>query len=69
VAFAEGYEKYPKNVKAPDNLLKLGMSLGNLGQKDNACRAYSRLDRDYPQAPSEVKDRATAEKKRLGCTG
>ncbi len=67
--FAEGYEKYPKNVKAPDNLLKLGMALSNLGQKDNACRAFGRLDRDYPQAPGEIKDRAGAEKKRLGCAG
>ncbi|HUN46531.1 MAG TPA: tol-pal system protein YbgF, partial [Stellaceae bacterium] len=67
--FAEGYEKYPKNIKAPDNLLKLGMSLSNLGQKDNACRAFGRLDRDYPQAPGEIKDRAAGEKKRLGCTG
>ncbi len=67
--FAEGYEKYPKNVKAPDSLLKLGMSLSNLGQKDNACRAFGRLDRDYPQMAGEIKDRAGAEKKRLGCTG
>jgi len=67
--FAEGYEKYPKNVKAPDNLLKLGMALSNLGQKDNACRAFGRLDRDYPQAPGEIKDRAAGEKKRLGCAG
>ncbi|HTZ76768.1 MAG TPA: tol-pal system protein YbgF [Stellaceae bacterium] len=67
--FAEGYEKYPKNTKAPDNLLKLGMSLSNLGQKDNACRAFGRLDRDYPQAPGEIKERAAGERKRLGCQG
>jgi len=67
--FAEGYEKYPKNVKAPDTLLGLGMSLSSLGQKDNACRAFGRLDRDYPQMAGEIKDRAGAEKKRLGCAG
>lgn len=67
--FAEGYEKYPKNVKAPDILLGLGMSLSNLGQKDNACRAFGRLDRDYPQVATEIRDRAGAEKKRLGCAG
>ena len=66
-AFAEGYEKYSKSSKAPDFLLKLGMSLANAGQKDNACRAYQRLDRDYPQAASEIRDRSGAEKKRLGC--
>ena len=66
-AFADGYEKYPKSPKGPDFLLKLGMSLANAGQKDNACRAYQRLDRDYPQASSEIRDRSGAEKKRLGC--
>ncbi len=66
--FADGYEKYPKSPKGPDFLLKLGMSLANAGQKDNACRAYQRLDRDYPQATSEIRERSGAEKKRLGCT-
>jgi tol-pal system protein YbgF len=65
--FADGYEKYPKSPKGADFLLKLGMSLANAGQKDNACRAYLRLDRDYPQAPGEIRDRSGAEKKRLGC--
>ena len=65
--FAEGYEKYSKSSKGPDFLLKLGMSLANAGQKDKACLAYQRLDRDYPQAAGEIRDRSGAEKKRLGC--
>lgn len=65
--FAEGYEKYPKGGKAADNLLKLGLALGQLGQKANACRAFARLDRDFPTAPATIKDRAGDEKKRLGC--
>jgi tol-pal system protein YbgF len=65
--FAEGYQKYPKGGKAPDSLLKLGMALGNLGQKADACRAFTRLDRDFPSAPANIKERATSEKQRLGC--
>ena len=65
--FAEGYQKYPKGGKAADNLLKLGMALGQLGQKADACRAFARLDRDFPSAPASVKDRAGDEKKQLGC--
>ncbi len=65
--FAEGYQKYPKGGKAADNLLKLAMSLGQLGQKADACRAFARLERDFPNAPGNVKDRASDEKKRLGC--
>jgi tol-pal system protein YbgF len=65
--FAEGYQKYPKGGKAADNLMKLGMSLAQLGQKADACRAFGRLDRDFPTAPAPIKDRAGDEKKRLGC--
>jgi len=66
-AFAECYEKYPKGTKAPDSLLKLGMSLANLGQKENACRTFQRLDRDFPQAQSYIRERELAEKRRVGC--
>jgi tol-pal system protein YbgF len=66
-AFAEGYQKYPKGGKAPDSLLKLGMALGNLGQKADACRAFARLDRDFPSAPANIKERASSEKQRLSC--
>jgi len=65
--FAEGYQKYPKGGKAADNLLKLGMALGQLGQKTDACRAFARLDHDFPTAPAALKDRAGDEKKHIGC--
>lgn len=67
IAFAEGYQKYPKNSKAPDDLLKLAMSLGNMGQKADACTALRHLERDFPQMPANVRGPAAAEKKHLGC--
>jgi len=67
IAFAEGYQKYPKSGKAPDDLLKLAMSLGNMGQKANACTALRRLERDFPQMPANVRGPATGEKQHLGC--
>lgn len=67
IAFAEGYQKYPRSGKAPDDLLKLAMSLGNMGQKANACTALARLDHDFPQMPANVRGPATAEKHHLGC--
>ena len=33
-AYLEGYQKYPKSEKAPINLLKLGVSLVQIGEKD-----------------------------------
>ena len=51
VAYLEGYQKYPKNQKAPDNLLKLGMSLANLGKKQEACATFTQLRQKFPKAP------------------
>jgi len=65
--FAETYKRYPKGSKAPDSLLKLGMSLGRANQKQNACVALAQLDQDFPQAGAAIKERAAAEKKKLGC--
>ena len=66
-AFAEGYKRYPKGTKAADDLLKLGMSLARADQKQNACVALAQLDRDFPHPGAAIKERAVAEKKRLGC--
>jgi tol-pal system protein YbgF len=66
-AFAEGYKRYPKGVKAPDDLLKLSMSLAHDNQKHNACLALAQLDHDFPNPGNAIKERAVTEKKRLGC--
>ena len=68
VAFAEGYQKYPKGSKAADNLLKLGMSLAEIGQKEDACRAFLELERQFPDAPTNLRDRASRERQRHGCS-
>ncbi|HYD30431.1 MAG TPA: tol-pal system protein YbgF [Azospirillaceae bacterium] len=67
VAFAEGYQKYPKNTKAADNLLKLAMSLGQLKQNKDACLALGQLNSQFPDAPATVKRRAESEGKKIGC--
>ena len=65
--FAEGYRKYPQSGKAADNLLKLGMSLGNIGQKKEACLTFSQLAHDFPKASSNITERVGQEKQRFGC--
>jgi tol-pal system protein YbgF len=37
-AYLEGYQKYPKGTKAPINLLKLGVSMVQIGEKDQGCK-------------------------------
>ena len=67
-AYLAGYKQFPKSRRAPDSLLKLGLSLGRLGQKDQACAALNSVGDEYPNAV-EVKKRAQAEYKRAGCPG
>ena len=67
-AYLAGYKQFPKSRRAPDSLLKLGLSLGRLGQKDQACAALGSVGDEYPNAV-EVKKRAQAEYKRAGCPG
>ncbi len=67
VAFAEGFQKYPKNPKAPDNLLKLGLSLAALGQKDDSCKTLKQLDAVFPTAAASLKRRGELERKKLNC--
>lgn len=67
-AFAEGYQKYPKNAKAADSLLKLAMSLGQLGQKKDACLALGQLRQQFPNAAVTIKRRAEQEGKKHNCS-
>ena len=64
--FLQGYKKYPKSRRAPDSLLKLGISLNRLGQSEQACAAYAAVSAEYPKAV-DARKRAQAEAKRAGC--
>jgi tol-pal system protein YbgF len=67
-AFAEGYQKFPRSSKAADNLLKLGMSLGQLNQKKEACLSFAELGNKFPDASATIKRRADQERGRLNCS-
>jgi tol-pal system protein YbgF len=67
-AFAEGYQKFPKSSKAADNLLKLGMSLGQLNQKKEACLSFAELGSKFPDASAAIKRRADQERGKLNCS-
>jgi len=65
--FAEGYQKYPSSAKAPDNLLKLGMSLAAINKKKSACATFKRLLKEFPKASRPVRSRARSRRKKLRC--
>ena len=67
-AFAEGYRRFPKGPKAPEDLLYLGMSLAKADQKKNACLALAQLSEAFPNPAPAIRERASTEKKRIGCS-
>ena len=66
-SFLTGYRKYSGSEKAPDTLLRLGMSLATLGQKDAACSTFQELKDKFPEAPENIKDQAKGEAGKAGC--
>lgn len=66
VAFADAYQQNPKGAKAGDALLKLGMSLGAIGNKADACTAFASLKSGFPSAAT-LRARADQERARLKC--
>ncbi len=66
-AFLSGYQKYSSSPKAPDSLLKLGITLAALGQTEDACLTLSEVGRTFPNASPSVKQRAQQERSRNGC--
>ena len=66
-AYLEGYQKYPKSNKAPINLLKLGVSLVQMGEKDQGCLMISGVKEQYPKANQSVLQKAKYEEKKFEC--
>ncbi len=66
-AYLEGYQKYPKSEKAPDNLLKLGVSLVQIGEKDQGCMMITSIEKEYPQASQSILQKAKYEEKKFDC--
>ncbi|MDP2151745.1 tol-pal system protein YbgF [Parvibaculum sp.] len=66
-AFLTGYTTYASSSKAPDSLLKLGMSLAALGNSDAACTVWGELGSRFPQASPSIVARAKLERQKAGC--
>ena len=66
-AYLEGYQKYPESEKAPINLLKLGVSLVQIGEKDQGCLMIAGVKKQYPNATQSVLQKAKYEEKKFEC--
>ena len=66
-AYLDGYQKYPKSTKAPVNLLKLGVMLVQIGEKEQGCSMILGIKDQYPKANQSVIQKAEYEKKKFNC--
>jgi tol-pal system protein YbgF len=66
-AFLAVSTKYDTTARAPDALLRLGMSLAALGEKEAACASLGEVLRKYPRASVSVKQGVDREQKRAHC--
>jgi len=66
-AFLEGYQKYPKSEKAPINLLRLGVSMVQIGEKKQGCKMITAVKETYPKAELSVLQKAKFEAKKFDC--
>ncbi|TCP84263.1 tol-pal system protein YbgF [Rhizobium sp. PP-CC-2G-626] len=65
--FLNAHQAYSKSPKAPEMLLKLGMSLAALDNKETACATLREVGKRYPKASPAVKAKVTSEQGRLSC--
>ncbi len=66
-AFLEGYQKYPESEKAPINLLRLGVSMIQIGEKEQGCKMINALKETYPKAELSILQKAKFEAKKFDC--
>ena len=66
-AYLEGYQKYPKGEKAAINLLKLGVSMVQIGEKDQGCKMIIGVEKQYPKANQSVIQKAKYESQKFEC--
>ena len=63
---AEGYQKFPESIKAPDMLYKLSESLVLIDKKNDACSTLIKLDKEYPD--NKLKSKVVKKVSELNCT-
>ncbi|SMQ73037.1 tol-pal system protein YbgF [Devosia lucknowensis] len=63
----DAYQKDPNHARAPDLLLKLGVSLAGVGERETACRTFSEVSTRYPDTIPAFQTRLAEEKAKAEC--
>ena len=62
---AEGYQKFPKSIKAPNMLYKLSQALVEIGKNQEACNTLNKLIKDF--ANNKLMKKAEKKKIEISC--
>ena len=65
--FFEAFQNSPKGTKAPDMLLKLGMSLARLDKKNEACATYDKVESDFAKSNPRIKSAVSRQRQQSRC--
>jgi tol-pal system protein YbgF len=66
--FFQAYQKFPKGAKAPDSLLKLGMSMASMKKPAEACATFGKLRKEFgSDLKANIKGALDRETQRLAC--
>jgi tol-pal system protein YbgF len=65
--FFQAYKTAPDGSKAPDSLLKLGMSMASLDKPEEACATFGKLRKEYTDLKPSIEKALNRETKRLKC--
>ncbi len=68
IQFLKGYKNFPKGKKAPDSLLKLGMTLGHMKKTKEACATFSKIGKEFPDASNAIKQQVKQEAEQQKCS-
>ena len=66
-AFFQAYKSTPDGAKAPDSLLKLGMSMASLEKTEEACATFGKLRKEFAELKPGIEKTLNRETKRLKC--
>jgi len=66
--FAKVTKTYAKSARAPSSMLRLGMALAALGEKEAACATFQAVPSKYPKASPTILSGADREAKKNSCT-
>ena len=67
VEYLKGYRKAPTGPKAPDNLLKLALSLAGAKKQTESCTVFEKLSKEFPHAAAPIHRKAELERTKLKC--